>query len=108
MTRRSRGKQHQDSASPSVAARFDINEKNIAVIRPGGTRHGKRGHWRELEFAQLAIQSLHGARPDPNLNRSKLVRDVNDWLRKNTDYQSTGLGEISRSTILRALQNVFP
>jgi hypothetical protein len=74
MTQRSRGKQHQDSASPSVTARFDINEKEIAVIRPGRTKHGPRGNWRELEFAQLAIQSLHGARPR-HLNRSQLVRE---------------------------------
>ena len=78
---------------------------DVIVIRTGKTKHGPRGNWRELEFAQLAIQSLHGAPPPKHLDRSKLTRDVNAWLKNNPDWD---YGEISRPTVPRALKKVRP
>jgi len=78
---------------------------DVVAIRTGKTKHGPRGHWRELEFAQLAIQSLHGAPPPKHLDQSKLTRDVNAWLKNNPDWD---YGEISRPTVVRALRKVRP
>jgi hypothetical protein len=85
-----------------------IDEKGIAVIRPAKTKHGLREHWRELEFAQLAIQALHGARPSKHLNLTKLWRDGNAWLQSNPEYLSADLGKISPQTFRRALKQVVP
>jgi hypothetical protein len=90
-------------------ANLAIDEKKIAVIRPGGTKHGPRGLWRELEFAQLAIQSLYGANPPKHIDRNKLTSEVNDWLQKECrEYKSTGYGEISKATVIRALKKTSP
>ena len=91
---------------------FLIDEKGIAVIRPPKTKHGPRKNWREIEFAQLAIQALYGATPPKVLNGTKLTRRINDWLKDNPDWRSSGYGnqdgEISKRTVLRALKKVFP
>jgi hypothetical protein len=86
---------------------LEIDENKIFVIRAGKTKHGPRGHWREWEYAQLAIQTLTGACPPKNIDRSKLTRDVNDWLDRNPEYRSTGLGAISRRVILRVLKDLL-
>ena len=75
-------------------------------IRPGRTKHGLRERWRASEFAQLAIQELHGANPPAHIDVSRLTRDVNAQLKNNPDYRTTGLGEISRQTVLRALNKI--
>jgi hypothetical protein len=102
------GQQHQAEASLDGTAAFIIEDKGIAIIRPAKTRHGPRRRLRKLEFAQLAIQALYGVHPPRNINGSRLARDVNDWLRKDPSYRATGLGRISRLTILRALKTVAP
>ena len=115
---RPKGEPQQGAVSPlSGTGGLDVNERGIAVIRAGKTRHGPRGHWRQSEFAQLAIQSLYGALPPRHLNRNQLMRDVNEWLQNECiDYKSSGLGkkmsgeirEIPYRTIVRALRKVFP
>jgi hypothetical protein len=81
---------------------------DAAVIRPASTKHGPRQNWRELEFAQLAIQALRGSNPPKHQDYSKLTRDVNEWLQNDPDWRARGFGEISRPTVLRALKKVFP
>jgi hypothetical protein len=76
----------------------------LAVIRPKQTKHGPRRRWRENEFAQLGIQALYGGSPSEHIDVSKATRDVNAWLNNRPDYRATGLGEISRPTVLRALK----
>jgi len=86
-----------------------IDESRIAVVRHSNTKQGgPRKKWREIEFAQLAVQFLYGASPSKNIDHSKLTREVNDFLRDYPDYRATGLGEISRPTVVRALKKVSP
>jgi hypothetical protein len=78
---------------------------HVYQIRAGKTKHGPRNHWREWEYVQYAIAVLYGAHLPKNIDRSELVKRVNDWLTKqNPDYRATGLGEVSRTTILRVLE----
>jgi len=90
-------------APPSAHLEIKGQVPNAFLVRAGKTKHGPRRHWREWEYAQFAIQTLYGPRPPKNVNRSKLTHDINDWLRRNPDYQSTGLGPISRTVVLRVL-----
>jgi hypothetical protein len=77
---------------------------NAFVIHPGKTKHGPR-KWGRLEYAQAAIAALFPAVPK-NVNHSKLARDVNDWLAHDTEYRATGIGKLSRMTVVRALQKL--
>ena len=38
-----------------------------------------------------------------DVDRTKLWRDVNDWLAKDNGFKATGIGEISRKTVVRVL-----
>jgi hypothetical protein len=89
------------------ALRIEVG--NTAVIRPARTKHGPRQSWGALEFAQLAIQALYGANPPKHRDRNLLTDEVNEWLRNDPDWRSTGRhGGISQPTILRALKMVRP
>jgi hypothetical protein len=81
---------------------------DTAVIRPARTKHGPRGKWRELEFAQLAIQALQGANPSKHQDYKKLTVEVNEWLQKNPEWLSSRLGKVSKPTVERALKTVRP
>jgi hypothetical protein len=75
------------------------------VVRAGKTRHkGRpRQHWREAEYAQAAMQTIHRGVPPRDVDRTKLWRDVNTWLANDSGFLATGLGEISRKTVEREL-----
>jgi hypothetical protein len=73
------------------------------VIRAAKTKYGPRSIWRAWEYAQRAILTLHRGLPPRNVDRSKLTRDVNDWLMTNSDFRATGQPQISRNVILRVL-----
>jgi hypothetical protein len=96
-----------DMSRDDGGPRLKIDEDKIFEIHAGKSKHGPRKHWREWEYAQVAVQSLYGTHPPKNIDRSKLTRDVNDWLNRNTDYRSTGLGAISRNVILRVLKDLW-
>ncbi len=90
--------------APGANLRVTSYPPKVFEIRAGKTKHGPRRHWREWEYAQFAIRMLYEPLPPKNIDRSKLTRDVNDWLRRSSDFQSTGLGPISRKTVLRVLE----
>jgi hypothetical protein len=101
-------KSRKPSKHPRKLGELEVKDGGIAVIRPGKTRHGPQGHWRQFEFAQWAIQVIYGASPPQHLNRTQLARDVNDWLQKQAEFKSADLTEISRITVWRALKTVRP
>jgi hypothetical protein len=82
---------------------IQIDEAGVFTISAGGTRHGPRGHWRESEYTQCAIQTIRRGIPSRDADRTKLWRDVNDWLAKDPDFKATGIGEIHRKTVVRVL-----
>ena len=75
------------------------------VVHAGRTKHRVR-RWGKIEFAQAAIAALYPNKLPEYVNPKKLPGDVNALLAKNPDYQSTGFGELSPSTIKRALQTL--
>jgi hypothetical protein len=76
----------------------------LMQIRPAGHKHGSRRYWRELEFAQLAIQALYPGGVSRDINQNDLGREVNEWLRRNHDWRALGISEgVSQSTVARAL-----
>jgi hypothetical protein len=79
---------------------------NSFVVRAKKTKHGPRTYFRENEYAQAAIQSLYPKGTPRNVNHSRLTRDVNTWLNKNSNFPQSGIGEISRSTVLRVLKQL--
>jgi hypothetical protein len=75
---------------------------DAAVIRASRTKYGPRPNWGKREYAQVAIAALYSDGMPRNVNQSLLVRDVNAWLTRDPQYRATGLGSISRMTVLRA------
>jgi hypothetical protein len=107
--RRQQASEPHQQAAASLAP--DFNQDRVAAalgaayaVRAGKTKHGPR-KWGRLEYAQAAIAALFPAVPK-NVNHSKLARDVNDWLAHDTEYRATGIGKLSRMTVVRALQKL--
>lgn len=97
----------KDKREPTRPA-LHVELGNIAVIRPARHKHGRREKWRELEFAQLAIQALQGANPSKYQDLKELTREVNEWLQNNPEWLSSRLGKVSKPTVERALKTVCP
>jgi hypothetical protein len=78
------------------------------LVRPGKTKHNSpRRRWAQWEYAQVAIQSLCGPNPSSNIDQSQLTRDVDGWLKRNSDYHSTRRGPISRNVVIRVLEELW-
>jgi hypothetical protein len=103
----SRDKTPADNAPGDTARDADrIDESLVFVVPAGRTRHGARGHWRESEYARAAMLTIHRGVPPRDVNRTKLWRDVNAWLAKDDVFKATGIGEISRKTVVRELNKL--
>ena len=79
------------------------------VISARMTKHGPSENWGLDQWAQYALSHLYPGGVPKHLNKSKLGRDVNDWLGVNADYLATnhkdGRGKprrLNRLTVLRA------
>jgi hypothetical protein len=120
--RQRRDKALSDDAQPGPASRppqlgqasFNavlsslIDEGGVFVVRAGKTRHKDRPrqHWRESEYTQVAMLTIHRGVPPRDVDRTKLWRNVNAWLAKDPGFQATGIGEISRKTVARELEKL--
>ena len=76
------------------------------VICAKRTKHGPRPEWGQREYVQAAIANLYPIAIPPNLNHSKLWRDVVDWLSNNPDYCAAPRSPLSRPTVIRALRDL--
>jgi hypothetical protein len=59
-----------------------------------------------VEYAQGAIAAFYPDGIPENPNVSKLTRQVNDYLKQDPGYRAAGHGEVSRQTVLRALEQL--
>jgi hypothetical protein len=74
-------------------------------------------HWREDEFAQIAIQAVYDGDSPKHIKKRIVIDKVNDWLARYPAWQASGYSKknkisgrmgISDRTVLRALRKVFP
>jgi hypothetical protein len=95
----------EPAANPQTGPALAIDEGLVFVVHAGKTRHPNRPrqHWRESEYAQVAMRMIHHGVPPRDVDRTKLWREVNAWLAKDSGFQATGIGEISRKTVVREL-----
>jgi hypothetical protein len=92
------------AATVNPAASFGSSSTltvRLIQVQPAKTKHGFRRNWRELEYAEIAIQELYPDMPPRDLNQKKLVTDVNKWVRNN--FTDVKFDDISKGTVLRAL-----
>ena len=93
-----------DSARAALSGAGKMPDVNAYVIRAAKSPYGPRPRWGPVEYAQGAIAALHPHGIPRNINVSALTRRVNDHLKQDPGYCGTGLGKVSRQTILRALE----
>jgi hypothetical protein len=79
-----------------------VDDSRIFVVHGGRTKHGPRQHWREIEYAQVAMQTVFPEKRWRSANQKVLHWKINEWLREDPEYQKTGFGEVSLRTVLRA------
>jgi hypothetical protein len=83
------------------------------IFRPGiyrfpgsRSRRGLRKRWGQIQYAMQAILAIYHGLPPEHFNASKLRRDVRDHLANDPDYCGIGFREISRQTVLRAVEHL--
>jgi hypothetical protein len=81
---------------------MSIDESRVHIIRAAKTRHGPRERWAMEQWAQAAIIDVCGGSLPKSLNMARLVKNVNDHLRELPEYQATGYGEVTRTTVVNA------
>jgi hypothetical protein len=92
-----------------AARKFPVDMGRVAashVPSSTGPRGKPKQRWGSLQFALYAIQSI---RPtlSRHLSRSKLVDDVQDFLKRDSTFRATGLKLPKRDTINRALDRLL-
>jgi hypothetical protein len=90
------------SASASLAGAGEL--KADAFVVPG-LRHKHGGWsktWRPRQYASAAIRILYPSGLPPDVNQTKLVKDVNTYLRDNDPHFATVIVRVDRLTVLRA------
>jgi hypothetical protein len=95
----------QEHPASAVASGSGTARAYAYVIRAGRTKHGPRS-WKKIEYAQAAITAIYPAGLPPHVNHSWLTHEVNKQLADDRDYRASRFGEISRPTIIRALQRL--
>ena len=101
MSPRRKPEVHQ--ASVSLGGKGGFAPRTV-IVKAVGQKYGVRRNWRELEFTQLALQSLYPDGPPMGVLRKKLLKEVNDWLANDPKWRAARFGEISRNTLARALK----
>jgi hypothetical protein len=100
-----RGRQASPHQAAAVFASSGHLTANAYVIRPGKTKYGPRNRGKR-EYAQGAIAALFPVVLPKHISYSALHRKVNEELRRNPEYLAVGFGELSRQTVMRALQTL--
>jgi hypothetical protein len=98
---------HQQASLPVFSPSVRLTVGNVYVVRPG--KPGKasyhpRKDWREIEYAQAALHELHPAGTPRGISKKVLLWDVNKLLATDPNFRDAGFGEISLSTLKRALK----
>jgi hypothetical protein len=108
--RRPQASEPHQQAAASLAP--DFNQDRVAAalgaayaVRAGKTKHGPR-NWGRLEYAQVAIAAIYQATLPKHVNKLQLTKHVNEVLARDPEYKATGYGELSRMTVVRALQTL--
>ena len=93
----------QWSVAASLAGAGSLVANTLPPIHTAKHKHGFRRAWGRYEFAQLAffIRFPEGGVP-PGISKADIVREVNAFLACDPAYKETGLGAITRNTILKA------
>ena len=111
-SRLQQGRQKAKKKTTQGASKIGGHSNLVAgsyILRPAQTKYGPRStHWRELEYAQVALGALFsGGLPPAHLNHSRLADDVNAWLAQVPQWRASGYGrngKVSRMTVMRALK----
>jgi hypothetical protein len=89
--------------SASFAGAGNLAANTLPPIDIAKHKHGHRHTWGRHEFSKAAffIRFPEGVLA-PGISKADVVRAVNDFLKDDPTYKETGLGRITRNTILRA------
>jgi hypothetical protein len=91
------------TVAASFAGAGNLVADFLPPIHTAKHKYGFRRVWGRYEFAQVAffVRFPEGVVP-PGISKADLVREVNVALEDDPTYKKTGLGRITRNTILKA------
>ncbi len=92
----------QWSVAASLAGAGSLVANTLPPIHTAKHKHGFRRAPGRYEFAQLAFFMRFPDGVPPGISKANIVREVNTLLADDPTYKKTGLGYITRNTILKA------